>query len=82
VVIPQCGFAFLTSTKKLHKMKKKNQKKAQVRDLKTKKDAKGGGPHFLGSTPSGGNLSGGNLSGGNLSGGNLSGGNLSGGGPL
>ena len=59
--------------------KSKTKKNIKVRDLKPKKDAKGGGGvHNLGGNLSGGNLSGGNLSGGNLSGGNLSGGNLSG----
>jgi uncharacterized protein YjbI with pentapeptide repeats len=58
--------------------KSKTKKNIKVRDLKPKKDAKGGGPAVSGGNLSGGHLSGGNLSGGNLSGGNLSGGNLSG----
>jgi uncharacterized protein YjbI with pentapeptide repeats len=71
-----------TKQKEQSTMAKKTKKNIKVRDLKPKKDAKGGGPHFLGATPTGGSLSGGNLSGGNLSGGNLSGGNLAGGGHL
>jgi uncharacterized protein YjbI with pentapeptide repeats len=54
-------------------MAKSKKKNLKVRDLKPKKDAKGGGKAIQGSSLSGSSLSGSSLSGSSLSGSSLSG---------
>jgi len=55
-------------------MRKSKKKNLKVRDLKPKKDAKGGGKAIQGSALSGSSLSGSSLSGSSLSGSSVSGG--------